>query len=721
MVQQIASLKTESAASPLPFNLSASALGVQKETRQNFDSELLRQSSANSSYERYQQTNSKENPKLLKSDSINRNYSAQSNDKNPSSTSNKTQEQRIEPKKDKVNANQPYNNYDNNTTKDETVVYRESIVESDKPAQLFLDESRTPASKNELTQNSEVKGQPEHNASDESFDYVDYISDVAEFSGISVGEGNLSANQMEQLSIDQTRLQETSDTKTIAELHLDINYKSANSSSSAKNAEEALSELKLSSVDETQKPQLQNEADVVAKAALDFAEVVNQSIGQNKEQGTSALNGDFDDFSEEDIILLNDILQKSNTQTKQSVEYIDVEQAIANRLASQNSNQVASTESESESHGVLKHIEGISEKQPGLAELLVNREDKTDILKSDVVNVVAKQTNSKQESVLIESGIKSSSDEKKTDTKDMSLRNLALLNDEQSKVALEGLTTRIQLATSSIQGEAKGNEFIAALQSGVKEFKQQLALGREPGFDLKTMVAEAIAQISDDNVYVQQPNIDATVNQFNAVVNIANATNITTSQLQTPDSETTDNQIAKEFNLKHIEGTKLANGIQNQLNTQASVDKAINIFKQEGQQKLAEKVRWMVNSKNATAEIRLDPPDLGGVNIKVNLSGDTAQVNFNVQSAAAKEALDQAAPKLREMLQEQGIELGESVVQQDSNKGEANEQSSNGEQLTNAHGGTEANLDNDIEQLANNRVVEQRVIGGVLGGIDYYA
>ena len=55
MVQQIASVKTESAAPALPFTLSASALSVQNETRQSFDNELLRQSNTSNVFEKTRQ------------------------------------------------------------------------------------------------------------------------------------------------------------------------------------------------------------------------------------------------------------------------------------------------------------------------------------------------------------------------------------------------------------------------------------------------------------------------------------------------------------------------------------------------------------------------------------------------------------------------------------------------------------------------------------------
>ena len=86
--------------------------------------------------------------------------------------------------------------------------------------------------------------------------------------------------------------------------------------------------------------------------------------------------------------------------------------------------------------------------------------------------------------------------------------------------------------------------------------------------------------------------------------------------------------------------------------------------------KIAEKIRWMVNGRQSMAEIRLDPPEMGSMQIRLNVSGDSASVSFVVQSQQAKEALNEAMPRLRDMFSEQGLDLGESFVSQ-QNSGEA--------------------------------------------------
>jgi flagellar hook-length control protein FliK len=196
-------------------------------------------------------------------------------------------------------------------------------------------------------------------------------------------------------------------------------------------------------------------------------------------------------------------------------------------------------------------------------------------------------------------------------------------------------------------------------------------------------------------------------------MNLANSVNQSTQAQAHQLFGLNETQMIKESNVLHAEGTKLAQ------QSASNFDKAVNIFKPEGQQQLAEKVRWMVSGRNPTAEIRLDPPDLGTMQIKVNLGGDTASVNFTVQSPQAKEALDQQLPKLREMLQEQGIELGQSSVQQDS-RGQAQQQEQQMAGQSNSHNASD-NITLQTQDTMPQGVIEQRVVGGSLGGIDYYA
>ncbi len=76
---------------------------------------------------------------------------------------------------------------------------------------------------------------------------------------------------------------------------------------------------------------------------------------------------------------------------------------------------------------------------------------------------------------------------------------------------------------------------------------------------------------------------------------------------------------------------------------------------------LGERVVWMVGQRLQSAEIRLNPPQLGPIEVRVNLNHDQsqAQVSFTAQHAVVREALDAAVPRLRELFAEQGLSLGQ--------------------------------------------------------------
>lgn len=72
---------------------------------------------------------------------------------------------------------------------------------------------------------------------------------------------------------------------------------------------------------------------------------------------------------------------------------------------------------------------------------------------------------------------------------------------------------------------------------------------------------------------------------------------------------------------------------------------------------LAQQVRWLVDQGTEMAELRLDPPRLGSLGVRVRLEGDQAVLNFQSAHAPVREAVEAAVPRLRELLSEAGIDL----------------------------------------------------------------
>jgi flagellar hook-length control protein FliK len=72
---------------------------------------------------------------------------------------------------------------------------------------------------------------------------------------------------------------------------------------------------------------------------------------------------------------------------------------------------------------------------------------------------------------------------------------------------------------------------------------------------------------------------------------------------------------------------------------------------------LGERVLWMVGKDMQSAEVRLTPPQLGPVEIRVSVQNDQASVSFSAAHPFTREALEAALPRLRDMLGESNLQL----------------------------------------------------------------
>lgn len=143
----------------------------------------------------------------------------------------------------------------------------------------------------------------------------------------------------------------------------------------------------------------------------------------------------------------------------------------------------------------------------------------------------------------------------------------------------------------------------------------------------------------------------------------------------------------------------------------------VPLNKEMAADQLAERVQMMMSKNLKNIDIRLDPPELGRMHIRMNMQGDGATVHFTVANQHAREALEQTMPRLREMLAQQGVQLGDTSVQQQSagqqQRYTGQEQSSFGQSARNERLNSEENLDTDIKLDLN--VATKR------DGISYYA
>lgn len=64
------------------------------------------------------------------------------------------------------------------------------------------------------------------------------------------------------------------------------------------------------------------------------------------------------------------------------------------------------------------------------------------------------------------------------------------------------------------------------------------------------------------------------------------------------------------------------------------------------------------------ARLQLHPAELGRLQVSVTTDGDQARVVFVTETAAAREAIEQSMPRLRDMLEQNGLQLAQSDVEQ---------------------------------------------------------
>ncbi len=157
--------------------------------------------------------------------------------------------------------------------------------------------------------------------------------------------------------------------------------------------------------------------------------------------------------------------------------------------------------------------------------------------------------------------------------------------------------------------------------------------------------------------------------------------------------------------------------VQIQKNNIQLQQETISIFRKDFADAVKDKVMLTINQKLQQFDITLDPPEFGNMQVRVNLQGEQASVNFVVQNQQAKDALEQNMHKLRDMLSEQGVDVGGANVEQQDQQQNSNEQSlgqnnDNGSLLANGAKKEENNVEH---------VLSAQLFDSSATGVDYYA
>lgn len=132
---------------------------------------------------------------------------------------------------------------------------------------------------------------------------------------------------------------------------------------------------------------------------------------------------------------------------------------------------------------------------------------------------------------------------------------------------------------------------------------------------------------------------------------------------------------------------------------------------------LGQKIVWMVGGAEQTASLSLNPPDLGPLQVVLNVTNDQADATFIAAQPEVRQAIEAAMPKLREMMGEAGIQLGQANV---SAQAQGQQQAAGDQQRQSQQRGNGGNGNANQAEAPAAPVRSQRIVSGQ-GVVDTFA
>ncbi|WP_165493913.1 flagellar hook-length control protein FliK [Pseudoxanthomonas winnipegensis] len=86
------------------------------------------------------------------------------------------------------------------------------------------------------------------------------------------------------------------------------------------------------------------------------------------------------------------------------------------------------------------------------------------------------------------------------------------------------------------------------------------------------------------------------------------------------------------------------------------------------------RIAWMAEQKLGHAEIRLNPEHAGPIDVRIQLDGTQVNAAFHSANADVRQALEASLPRLRDLLGQQGLQLGNADIGQRQQSGQQQDQ-----------------------------------------------
>jgi flagellar hook-length control protein FliK len=127
-------------------------------------------------------------------------------------------------------------------------------------------------------------------------------------------------------------------------------------------------------------------------------------------------------------------------------------------------------------------------------------------------------------------------------------------------------------------------------------------------------------------------------------------------------------------------------------------------------QEMGERIVWMNNQGISSAEIKMNPQNMGPITVRIDMNQDQATIAFTAQNSDVRTALENSIPKLREMLSSQNVNLADVNVSQQSStstNSDSNRQQQTAQMMADASANGQGNRQNNPEVDAQGNPVRQ--------------
>jgi flagellar hook-length control protein FliK len=300
-----------------------------------------------------------------------------------------------------------------------------------------------------------------------------------------------------------------------------------------------------------------------------------------------------------------------------------------------------------------------------------------------------------------------------TDKVTSEVQNTIPVASNPTKTELEPKVSQLQAIAASVDSKANANKQTggnsASSQASVVDFAPQAQASVNTNSNQQGLAIQGavVSSTAGSNEQTQSASLNQTLDKLRAGIDITDSKGA---------QEASDSKPTSVKASANVESLQQLSNFQNSLRSTSPVQMQMPVGTPPGAKNwgraVADKVFIAASQNLRVANIQLDPPELGALQIRLQVTGPDQQMSvaFSSPHASVRDVLEQQIPRLKEMLAEQGINLGESSV---------NDQGGDNKQGTAKSGGNRGGNyadGSDLDSPANPLNTQ-----GTLSLVDFYA